>query len=84
MRSINNDHTYSVEDWNLMQRAHSAVSSLLQRSPCEHENAERLARTVVKLFDHGLRDEDILVAKAAEQEFMVSGIAERRDNSIAS
>jgi hypothetical protein len=34
------------------------------RCPREHVNAERLAQTVMKLFDQGIRDEDVLVAKA--------------------
>jgi hypothetical protein len=84
MFTVINNHIYSSEDWNLMQRAHNAVSLLLQRSPKEHENAERLARTVMNFFDQGIRDEEALIAKAAEHELMVSGIADRRDHPIAS
>jgi hypothetical protein len=84
MFTVIDNHSYSSEDWNSMQRAHNTVSALLQRCPKEHEDAERLARTVMKLFNQGIRDEDVLVAKAAEQELMVSEIAERRDTKIAS
>lgn len=43
------------------------------------ENANRLARTVIKLFDQGLRDEEVIASKAAEQEKAVSDIARQRD-----
>jgi cation transport regulator ChaC len=48
--------TYSTEDWMTMQTAHMMASAILQRDPTTHENADRLARTVMKLFDQGMHD----------------------------
>jgi hypothetical protein len=49
----------------LMQRAHAQASLMLQRCPYTDENANRIARIVMKLFDEGLRDETIIATKAA-------------------
>ena len=76
--------TYSTEEWNCVQRVHVKASELLRRSPSVHEHADRLARTVMKLFDQGLRDEETIVSKAIIQEMLVSSIGLWRENSIAS
>jgi len=74
---------YSTEDWRLMQRALAKASEALQRCPKSHENADRLARTVMKLFDQGLRDEMLIAAKAAEQEMKATNIASYRDSMVS-
>jgi len=84
MLHLVNLHCYSTEDWRLMQRALAKAFEVLQRCPKSHANADRLARTVMKLFDQGLRDEEAIVSKAVKQEELVSGIGQRRENNIAS
>jgi hypothetical protein len=67
-----------------MQRAHAKASELLGRCPSTHENANRLARTVMKLFDKGVRDAEVLAWIATNQETVVSNITLERRNSTAS
>ncbi|MDR6635909.1 cation transport regulator ChaC [Phyllobacterium sp. 1468] len=69
---------YSPEDWDTMQTAHLMASAMLGRDPTSHENAERLARTVMKLFDHGMRDAKEIAMEAVDQETQVSDIAATR------
>lgn len=69
---------YSSEDWNLMQRAHMKASSRLKRCPRSHQDANRLARRVMTLFDEGLRDEDAIASAAAFQEGLVTDILTNR------
>ena len=76
-------HTYTSEQWDLMHRAHVKASGMLGRCSLTHEHVNRLARTVMKLFDQGLRDDLIIAAKAAEQEMTVTRIASERDSSAS-
>jgi hypothetical protein len=68
--------TYSTEDWT----AHMMASAILQRDPTTHENADRLARTVMKLFDQGMHDPKEVAAAAVDQEIAVSQIGSQRDS----
>jgi hypothetical protein len=70
--------TYSTEDWMTMQTAHMMASAILQRDPTTHENADRLARTVMKLFDQGMHDPKEVAATAVDQEIAVSQIGSQR------
>ncbi|WP_271896352.1 hypothetical protein [Candidatus Phyllobacterium onerii] len=74
---------YSTEDWATMQTAHRMASAILNRDPTTHENAERLARCIMKLFDQGMRDAKDIALKAAEQEASVSAIGDERDGGIS-
>jgi hypothetical protein len=76
--------SYSSQDWDVMQRAHAKASELLGRCPYTDENANRLARTVMKLFDQGVRDAEVLAWIAANQETVVSNITLERRNSTDS
>ncbi|MEK1888994.1 MAG: hypothetical protein AAAB35_15795 [Phyllobacterium sp.] len=71
-------HSYSSEDWNLMQRAHFKASKQLQRCPKSHADADRLARRVMTLFDEGLRDEAAIVSAAVFQENLITEIMTNR------
>jgi hypothetical protein len=79
MLHLISQHSYSTQDLNLMQRAHAKASEMLQRYAFTDENSNRLARTVMKLFDQGLRNEEVIASRAAEQEEAVSDIAGERD-----
>ncbi|PSH65334.1 hypothetical protein [Phyllobacterium sophorae] len=82
MLRLISQHTYTTEQWDLMQRAHVKASEMLGRCSHSHEHANRLARTVMKLFDQGLRDDLIIAARAVEQEVTATRIASERDSSI--
>jgi hypothetical protein len=49
-----------------MQGAHAKASVLLNRCPYSDIDANRIARTVMRLFDDGFRDENMIAAKAAD------------------
>ncbi len=76
-------HTYTTEQWNLMQRAHVKASEMLGRCSHTHEHANRLARTVMRLFDQGLRDDVIIAVMAVEQEMTKTGIANDNNSSAS-
>lgn len=59
---------YTDEDWQIMSEAHKTASLKLGRDHREHENANRLARTVMMLFDQGIKNKDILVRMAIRRE----------------
>ncbi|MBB3234465.1 hypothetical protein [Phyllobacterium endophyticum] len=80
MLGIVDSLTYSNDDWMTMQTAHMMASAILQRDPTTHENADRLARMVMKLFDQGLRDPKEIAVAAADQETLVSAIGSQRDS----
>jgi hypothetical protein len=84
MRHLTGRYIYSNNDWGTMQRAHAKASELLGRCPHTHEHANRLARIVMKLFDRGLRDAEVLAWVAANQETVISDFASERDGSEAS
>jgi hypothetical protein len=77
MLGIIDSLTYSTENWITMQTAHMMASAILQRDPTTHENAGRLAQTVMNLFDQGMRDPKLIAAAAADQKTLVSAIGQR-------
>ena len=60
--------TYSEEDWYIMQDAHVKACELLGVQPVSYRNADRLARTIMNLFDGGARDFEIIASIAAHRE----------------
>lgn len=84
MLHLTGRYIYSNNDWEIMQRAHAKASELLGRCPHTHEHANRLARIVMKLFDRGLRDAEVLAWVAANQETVISNIASEREGRKAS
>jgi hypothetical protein len=59
---------FATSDWEIMQRAHDKASQMLDRCPKTHERCNDLARTIMALFDSGIRDADELAAMAANRE----------------
>lgn len=59
---------FATSDWETLQRAHDKASRMLDRCPKTHERCNELARTVMALFDSGVRGEDELAALAANRE----------------
>ena len=71
---------YSSEGWNLMQNALFTATRKLRRAQ-GHEDADRLARRVMALFDQGLRDVEVIACAAANQEMLVAKIASLRSSA---
>ena len=65
--------TYSEDDWYIMQDAHVKACEILGQQPVSYNNADRLARTVMKLFDEGERDFQIIASIAAHREAVLDG-----------
>ncbi len=61
---------HSSADWIVMQRAHAKASALLSRCPYSDIRANQIARTVMRLFDDGLRDEDMIAAKTVNLQYV--------------
>ncbi len=60
--------TYSSEDWHIMELALYQASAILRRPAKTHHHSERLARTIMSLFDRGLRDPSFIAVGAADRE----------------
>jgi hypothetical protein len=74
MSSISEDLAYTPEGLAVLQNAHRLASEKLRRDPSIHEHADRLARIVLKLFNHGIRDVKAIAKKAADEEAAICGI----------
>lgn len=70
---------YASADWAVMERAHARASQILKRDPKTDAHADQLARRVMGLFDHGMRDEEVIARIAAAQEAGTTATAEERD-----
>ena len=68
---------YYSEDWDVMESALLKATRKLHRAQ-DHEDADRLARRVMTLFDQGLRDAEIIARAAANQEMLIANIASLR------
>ncbi|MCO4317614.1 hypothetical protein M8997_010495 [Phyllobacterium sp. 21LDTY02-6] len=62
---------FASSDWEIMQAAHERASRMLDRCPKTHPRCNELARTILTLFDSGIRDEEELAAMAANRELGV-------------
>ena len=63
--------TYSEDDWYIMQEAHVKACELLGAQPVSYRNADRLARTIMRLFDAGARDFETIASIAAHREIVL-------------
>ena len=70
---ISDSPAYSEEGRQIIERAYSKACELLEQPPATYEHAYRLARTIIKLFDQGSRDFQILAAIAAHHENVLDG-----------
>jgi hypothetical protein len=60
--------TYSEDDWQIMENAHLRACEILGQHPASYEHNDRLARTIMKLFDKGARDHERIASIAAHRE----------------
>lgn len=70
---ISDRPAYSEEDWQIIESANIKACELLEQPPATYEHADRLARTIMNLFDQGSRDFQILAAIAAHHENVLDG-----------
>ena len=63
--------TYDEEDWCILGDAHIKACDLLGEPPMSYKNADRLARHIMKLFDAGVRDFEIIATIAAHHEIVL-------------
>ncbi|MBZ9653666.1 hypothetical protein [Phyllobacterium lublinensis] len=59
-----------------MERALLKASTKLERPPNDRFKS-RLARRVMKLFDDGMRDDDVIASAAVFQERIVEGVIQK-------
>lgn len=71
--------TYVSADWAVIERAHARASQILKRDPENDAHADQLARRVMGLFDHGMRDEEVIARIAAAQEAGTTTAAGEKD-----
>jgi hypothetical protein len=60
--------TYDEDDWCILEDAHIRACDLLGEPPVSYKNADRLARHIMKLFDAGVRDFEMIATIAAQRE----------------
>lgn len=72
---------YSHEDWDVMEQAHRSACRALAISPDAEEKHRRVAKRVMTLFDHGLRDENVIATAAVRQEQFIAETLSLRSNS---
>jgi hypothetical protein len=63
--------TYSEDDWQIMENAHRKACERLGQDPAFYEHNDRLARTIMKLFDKGARDYEKIASIAAHREIIM-------------
>ena len=62
---------YSEDDWQIMMCAHIRACEMLGVHPGYYEHKDRLARTIMKLFDKGGRDLEIIASIVAHRELIM-------------
>jgi hypothetical protein len=62
------DELYCEDDWQIMKKAHLKACQILDQPADSYRHSERLAKSVMKLFDDGERDFEVIAAAAAYSE----------------
>jgi hypothetical protein len=68
VRFSNSNTVYSQADWRILELAHRKACALLDRDPKFDPLAERVALTIMILFERGERDFGLLAQMAAKRE----------------
>lgn len=68
MPSRSNEYwgTFTQSELALLQKAYSRTCELLGRCPTTHEDKERLARTVIQIFEDSNLDPELTAERAAQ------------------
>ena len=72
---ISDRPTYSEENWHIIERAQIKACELLGQPPATYAHADRLARTIMRLFAQGSRNFQILAADSHGRKFGESGMS---------
>ncbi len=59
---------YSVQNWQIMSSAYEQAAFILDISDDQKRHSHRLAREIMRLFDSGQREADVIASLAADRE----------------
>ncbi|MDR6635481.1 hypothetical protein J2X72_004295 [Phyllobacterium sp. 1468] len=76
LTSVTED-VYGQEDWRVMSDAYERAAAMLGRSPSTDPHAQRLAREVMRLFDSGKRDIQLITSMAVINEQTIGSETEQ-------
>ena len=65
-RSAESQGTFNPTELKLLQQAYSRCCELLERCPSTHEDKDRLARLVMRIFEESNHDHELTALRAAE------------------
>lgn len=65
-RSAEYQGTYNPSELELLQQAYTQCCDLLERCPSTHEDKDRLARLVMRIFEECSHDPELAASRAAE------------------
>jgi hypothetical protein len=71
------ESVYSQEDWLLLSDAYERSAAMLGRSPRTHPHAERLAREILRLFNSGKREVQLITSLAVINEQTINSDTEQ-------
>ncbi|PSH61595.1 hypothetical protein [Phyllobacterium sophorae] len=80
IQNLSDKLTYSEDDWHVMEDAHIKACEILGLHPAYYEHKDRLARTIMSLFNKGTRDYQIIASLAAHRETIYQRVIEMPDN----
>lgn len=64
-RSAEYQGTFNPTELDLLQRAYSRCCELLEGCPATHEDKDRLARLVMRVFEESSHDSELTASRAA-------------------
>ena len=76
LTSVSED-VYSQDDWRVMSDAYERAAAMLGRSPWTDPHAQRLAREVMRLFNNGKRDIQLITSLAVINEQTIGSETEQ-------
>jgi len=76
LTSVSKD-VYSQENWYVMSAAYERAAVMLGRSSRDGPHAERLAREVMRLFNNGKRDVELIASLAVINEQTIGSDTEQ-------
>ena len=67
LTSVSKD-AYTKVNWHVMSTAYKQVMFMIETSDDDNHNAGRLAREIMRLFNNGNRDVNLIASLAADRE----------------
>ena len=81
LTSVSKD-AYTKVNWHVMSAAYEQAMFLLDASDDGNHNAGRLAREVMRLFNNGKRDVNLIASLAADRERSMGFSTEMREQTV--